>query len=244
MGQGCFLKNLFEHFESICLNIWSAYEIIFTKGRLRGDKSPCRTLHFVPASRVLFSSRCTTFRVSLLSSVLHFYLGLIYFYLLTLHLGLVTSPRCLGNFTANLLRMPRVLAAEGKVWTESEETSERHCSYRKICQEKPFVRKAAALFRISLTKLNIDRMKQRLLFAFSLEPLVSLSGETSGSLPPLRWVRRLDSVWHRYRVVEAPGATHPQYRHLMCTAPGSSGRTETQTASSWSPGSRTGTETC
>ena len=46
MGQVCFPKNLLEHFESICLNIESAYEIIFTKGRLRGDKSPCRTLHF------------------------------------------------------------------------------------------------------------------------------------------------------------------------------------------------------
>ena len=68
MGQVCFFKNFFEYFGTIYLNIKNAYEYIFTKGRLRGNKLLCRTLYFVPPSRVFFSSRCPTFRVSLLSS--------------------------------------------------------------------------------------------------------------------------------------------------------------------------------
>ena len=49
-----------------------AYEHIFTKGRLKvaseGINHHVEHCIFVPASRVLFSSRCPTFRVSLLSS--------------------------------------------------------------------------------------------------------------------------------------------------------------------------------
>ena len=106
MGQVCFPKNIFEHFESICLNIQSAYEHIFTKGRLRGDKSPYRTLHFfVLASRVLFSSRCPTFRVSLLSSLIH---GILTWKSFSKTLIKTQRFHCSKQFVKGVVHQPRV----------------------------------------------------------------------------------------------------------------------------------------
>ena len=69
MGQIYFPKDLFEHLEGIFCKISVHIKLFLRQVASEGINHHVEYCIFVPASRILFSSRCPTFRVSILSNL-------------------------------------------------------------------------------------------------------------------------------------------------------------------------------